>query len=61
VTTDENGNGKLLVLTSGGNLREGDPKSYLRRPLVLHAREDRGTAPDGDSGEALACARIDPD
>jgi superoxide dismutase, Cu-Zn family len=58
VTTDAEGKGKLLILTSGGNLREGDPKSYLNRPLVIHAQEDRGTEPSGDVGEPLACARI---
>jgi Cu-Zn family superoxide dismutase len=61
VTTDEEGKGQLVILTSGGNLREGEPASYLHRPVVLHAREDRGTAPDGDSGEPLACARIELD
>lgn len=60
VTVDEEGEGTLLILTSGGNLRENDPLSYLRRPLVVHAREDRGTDPHGDAGEPLACARIEP-
>lgn len=58
VTIDENGKGTLLVLTSGGNLRKGDPLSYLHRPLVVHAREDRGD-PSGDTGEGIACARIE--
>jgi Cu-Zn family superoxide dismutase len=60
VTVDESGKGILLILTSGGNLRDDDPLSYLHRTLVVHAREDRGTDPHGDAGEALACARIEP-
>jgi superoxide dismutase, Cu-Zn family len=61
ITTDADGKGKLLVLTSGGNLRDGDPRSYLKRPLVIHAAEDRGTEPSGDVGEPLACAPIELD
>jgi superoxide dismutase, Cu-Zn family len=61
LSTDAEGKGKLLVLTSGGNLRDGDPRSYLHRPLVIHAQEDRGNEPAGDVGEPLACARIELD
>lgn len=59
VTVDENGKGTLLVLTSGGNLREDDRLSYLHRPLVVHERSDSGKDPNGDAGEPLACARIE--
>jgi superoxide dismutase, Cu-Zn family len=57
LTVDEEGKGTLLLLTSGGNLRENDPLSYLHRTLVVHEREDRGTE---DLGAPLACARIEP-
>lgn len=60
VSVDENGKGTLLILTTGGNLRENDTYSYLHRTLVVHAQEDRGTEPHGDAGEPLACARIEP-
>jgi Cu/Zn superoxide dismutase len=59
VSIDEDGKGTLLILTSGGNLRENDPLSYLHRPLVVHASEDRGTEPHGDAGDPIACARIE--
>jgi superoxide dismutase, Cu-Zn family len=61
LTTDDDGKGKLLILTSGGNLKDGDPKSYLHKPLVIHSKEDRGTEPSGDAGDPLACARIERD
>jgi Cu/Zn superoxide dismutase len=59
VSTDENGKGTLVVLTAGGNLRDEDGLSYLHKPLVVHAGEDRGTDTKDDAGDALACALIE--
>jgi superoxide dismutase, Cu-Zn family len=55
VVTDERGNGELLILTSGGNLRARDPRSFLDRAIVVDDREDRGEA---ELGKPAACAVI---
>lgn len=50
------GDGRGLWLTSWGNLRKGDDKSVLHRPLALHR------ASSGDKlGEVVACARVTMD
>ncbi len=42
ISIDEHGNGALLIMTSGGNLREHDPRSLVDRAIVVDAREDDG-------------------
>jgi superoxide dismutase, Cu-Zn family len=55
VVTDEGGKGELTILTSGGNLRPQDPRSFLERALVIDDREDRGTP---GPAKPAACAVI---
>ncbi len=53
VVVDERGNGELLILTSGGNLRPQDPRSLLDRAIVVDDREDSG-APTASAPTACA-------
>lgn len=55
------GTGELEVTIPGANLKPGDSSSFLGRAIVIHAQEDVGTPPSGNSGSPIACAAIGPD
>jgi Cu-Zn family superoxide dismutase len=57
VTVDDKGKGELLILTSGGNLRPGDPHSFLNRAIVVDDSADEGKA-EGSGGKPIACGVI---
>ncbi len=59
IQVDPKGNGELLILTSGGNLRPSDQLSFLGRALVIRSGPDDGQAPSGGATDALACAVIE--
>jgi Cu-Zn family superoxide dismutase len=60
VPIDEHGTGELLILTAGGNLRNDDPLSFLRRSIVVEDAADDGKPPRGGHGKPLGCAPIEP-
>ena len=57
VTVDDKGNGELLILTSGGNLRAGDAHSFLNRAVVVDESEDQGK-PEASGGKPALCGVI---
>lgn len=57
ITVDDKGNGELLILTSGGNLRAGDAHTFLGRAIAIDDSEDTGQA-DGSHGKPIACGVI---
>ncbi|MGC4066784.1 MAG: superoxide dismutase family protein [Polyangiaceae bacterium] len=61
IDIDKDGKGKLELTVPHANLKENDPMSYLRRAVVIHEAEDKGTQPSGDSGKPIACAVIKKD
>lgn len=60
VAIDADGKGELLILTAGGNLRQGDALSFLGRTIVVDDAPDDGTPQSGGSGKPLGCGRIGP-
>jgi Cu-Zn family superoxide dismutase len=61
IEIDKEGKGKLELTVPNANLKENDPMSFLRRALVIHETEDKGTQPSGESGKPIACAVIKKD
>lgn len=61
IEIDKDGKGKLELTVPNANLKDNDPMSYLRRAVVIHEAEDKGTQPSGDSGKPIACAVIKKD
>ena len=57
VSVDEKGNGELLILTSGGNLRAGDAHSFLGRAIAVDDGEDQGKS-EGSGAKPIACGVI---
>ncbi len=58
IEVKSDGKGELLVLTAGGNLREGEPESLLGRAIVIYAGTDSGKPEQKDLGKPLACGVI---
>ena len=52
------GTGKLDIKIPNATLDEG-ANSYVGKALVIHAKEDVGTGPSGESGDPIACAVIE--
>jgi Cu-Zn family superoxide dismutase len=61
IEIEADGTGKLEVTIPGANLKPGDRSSFLEKAIVVHAQEDVGTPPTGNSGSPIACAAIGPD
>jgi len=57
--TDQSGNGELVILTAGGNLRKDDPLSFRDHALVVEDAADDGTAAPHPGGKPLLCATIE--
>jgi superoxide dismutase, Cu-Zn family len=60
LVVEANGAGRLELTVPGANLKAGDDRSFLGRALILHANEDDGTDPAGNSGDPIVCAVIAP-
>jgi Cu-Zn family superoxide dismutase len=59
VHTDDHGNAELLMLTSGGNLKKGDPLSFVGHALAVDEAADAGAAGAGSGAKKLACGTIE--
>jgi superoxide dismutase, Cu-Zn family len=59
IVIDQSGKGRLEIMAEGANLEKQDAQSFLDRAIVIHAGEDKGTQPSGDSGTPLACGVIE--
>jgi Cu-Zn family superoxide dismutase len=51
------GKGQLEIKIPNATLDEGT-SSFVGKALVIHAKEDVGTGPTGESGDPIACAVI---
>ena len=58
IEIDADGTGVLEMTIARANLKPGDPLSFVGKAIVVHAKEDVGTPPSGDSGTPIACAPI---
>ena len=54
----EDGKGTLEILAPRASLKPDDAYSFLGKALVVHASQDKGTQPSGDSGTPVACGVI---
>lgn len=54
----QDGKGKLEHFIQGVNLKMDAPESLVGRGIILHAKEDKGTQPSGDSGARIGCGAI---
>lgn len=54
----EDGKGTLEILAPRASLKPNDSHSFLGKALVVHASQDKGTQPSGDSGAPVACGVI---
>jgi Cu-Zn family superoxide dismutase len=61
IEIDKGGKAHLEFTASGANLKDNDPLSFLDRAIVIHASNDKGSQPSGDSGKPMACAVIEKD
>lgn len=52
------GKGVLEVVVPGATLAPDDANSFLNRALIVHADEDTGVQPSGNSGERVGCAEL---
>ncbi len=50
--------GQLEILVPDATLARDDPMSLLDRAIVVHAKEDTGAQPSGDSGDRIGCGEI---
>jgi superoxide dismutase, Cu-Zn family len=58
IRVGEDGTGTHELTVPGATVAEGDASSFLGRALVVHAHEDDGTDPAGNSGPRIACGVI---
>src|SRR5687767_5821937 len=49
------GVGVLEIVVKGANLKPGDPKSFLDRSVIIHAKKDDGGQPTGNAGPRIGC------
>lgn len=63
IEVGENGKGRLEITVDGANLKEGDPRSFLGKSLIIHETADKGSSeqPSGGSGTPIACGVIKKD
>lgn len=63
IEVGENGKGHLEITVEGANLKEGDPKSFLGKSMIIHETTDKGSSeqPSGGSGDPIACGVIKKD
>lgn len=63
IPVGEDGKGHLEIIIAGANLKEGDPKSFLGKSIVIHEDADKGSLdqPAGASGTPMACGVIEED
>jgi len=47
------GVGALEIVVKGANLKPGDPKSFLDRSVIIHAKKDDGGQPTGNAGARI--------
>ena len=52
------GVGLLEIVVKGANLKPGDPKSFLDRSVIIHAKKDDGGQPTGNAGPRIGCGVI---
>jgi len=52
------GKGTLSIVAPRASLKPDDSYSFLGKALVVHASNDKGTQPSGDSGPPVACGVI---
>ena len=52
------GVGLLEIVVKGANLKPGDPKSFLDRSVIIHAKKDDGGQPTGNAGARIGCGVI---
>jgi Cu-Zn family superoxide dismutase len=58
IEIEADGTGSLEMTIARASLKPGDPLSFLGKAIVVHAQEDVGTPPTGESGTPIACAPI---
>ncbi|WP_438016907.1 superoxide dismutase family protein [Sorangium sp. So ce315] len=52
------GTGTHEIVAAGANLKQGDPKSFLGRAIIVHEKEDDGSQPAGNAGGRIGCGVI---
>jgi superoxide dismutase, Cu-Zn family len=55
---DTTGMGQLEIVVPGANLKPGDPRSFLGRAIIVHAKKDDGSQPAGNAGARIGCGEI---
>lgn len=58
IEIDKDGKGTLQIVAPRASLKPNDSHSFLGKALVVHASDDKGTQPSGDSGTPVACGVI---
>jgi superoxide dismutase, Cu-Zn family len=58
IGVDTSGTGQLEIMVAGANLKPGDPKSFLDRAIIIHAKKDDGSQPAGNAGPRIGCGEI---
>jgi Cu-Zn family superoxide dismutase len=54
----EDGTGSTEIVIKGASLKEGDPRSFLGRAIIVHAKQDDGGQPVGNAGGRIGCGVI---
>jgi Cu-Zn family superoxide dismutase len=55
---DKDGKGKLEIVATGANLKDGDPNSFLGKSIIVHEKKDDGGQPTGNAGGRIGCGEI---
>lgn len=58
MVVDSEGKGFLDFTAERANLRPNDPRSFVGRAIVVHARADDGSQPSGNAGDRIGCGEI---
>ncbi len=58
VEVDSSGTGHLDLVAFEANLHPDDSHSFIGRAIVVHADEDDGSQPSGNSGARIGCGEI---
>jgi Cu-Zn family superoxide dismutase len=58
ITIGKDGKGTLELTIPGANLKPDDPKSFIGRAIIVHAKKDDGGQPVGNAGGRIGCVEI---
>lgn len=58
IEINEEGHGNKVIRVDSANLVPNDPRSFLGRAMMIHAKADDGGQPTGHAGKRIGCGEI---